>query len=114
MNGEHKMAEIMILYPPLKGCILEAYNLQQQLITSFGLSVGLEVQIEKCFTLILKGKTIYSAPIEDKFHINHKKIIKSVSKYRTPLEQCSEEPPEASDIDDEDHLRWMNSVCSGE
>jgi len=104
----------MILYPPLKGCILEAYNLQQQLITSFGLSVGLEVQNENSFTLILEGKTIYSAPIEEKFHINHKKIINSVSKYRKPLVQFSEEPPEASDVDDEDHLRWMNSVCSGE
>ena len=47
MTRTHEQVEITIGYPPLKGCILKAYNLQQLLGASFGAIVELEEQVDE-------------------------------------------------------------------
>jgi len=93
---------------------MEAHNLQQQLASQFGLSVLLEEGLNESFTVVLNGATIYTNLTEAEPYIDHEKIISSIGAYKEPLEKKMEETSQPNDDNDPDHLRWMNSVCSGE
>lgn len=93
---------------------MEAHNLQQQLISQFGLSVLLEERLDESFTVDLNGTTIYTNLTQAEPYIDHEKILNSVGAYKKPLGKKMEETSQPNDDNDQDHLRWMNSVCSGE
>lgn len=114
MCEKREKIKITIIYPRRPGFIMEAHKLQRQLASQFGLSVLLEERLDECFTVVLNGTTIYTNLTEDESYIDHKKIISSVCGYKNPLVKSLEETPQPDDNDDQDHLQWMNSVCSGE
>jgi len=93
---------------------MEAYNLQQELSSQFGLSILLEERIDDCFSVVLNGTTLYKKETVNDSHIDHQKIISSVGRYTRPLVKNPEVQPAPDDNNDPDHLQWMNSVCSGE
>lgn len=114
MSDNEKKIEITILYPRRQGFILKAHNLQQELAAQFDLSVRLEEHIDQSFKVLLNGQTLYTNPTEDNSHIDHQKIISSLRVYKKPAKLKPKEPAQPDYNDDPDHLRWMNSVCSGE
>ena len=114
MTRTHEQVEITIGYPPLKGCILKAYNLQQLLDTSFGAIVELEEQVDEQLNVFLNGALIYSQPIDKNLHIDTEGIIRAVCGCNIALKQRPELEAEEEADNDPEHRRWLNSVCSGE
>lgn len=114
MTEEHAQIQITVVYPPLKGCILKAYNLQQLLGASFGAAVELEERIGKQLSVSLNGAPIYSQSIAENLHIDTEAIIKAVCECNIALKETPELAAEGETDDDPEHRRWLNSVCSGE
>ena len=114
MTRTHEQVEITIGYPPLKGCILKAYNLQQLLGSSFGAIVELEEHVAEQLSVFLKGALIYSQPIDENLHIDTEGIIRAVCGCNIALKKRPEQETEGEADDDPEHRRWLNSVCSGE
>lgn len=114
MCKKQTTAEITIFYPQRPGFIMEAHQLRQKFVSRFGLSVLLEEGEDECFTVVLNGTNIYSQPVAGTAHVDHQKIFNALGKYRRPLPFKPEVSSEPDDAPGPDHLRWMNSVCSGE
>jgi hypothetical protein len=114
MYEQQTTAEITIIYPQRPGFIMEAHTLKQEIVYRFGLSVLLDEGKNDYFTVVLNGTIIHSKPIEGNVHIDYQEIINAVANHKNPLVLNPEVPSEPDDDADPDHLRWMNSVCSGE
>ena len=114
MREESALIQITVVYPPLKGCILKAYNLQQLLGASFGAAVELEERIGEQLSVSLNGAPIYSQSIDENLHIDTEGIIKTVCECNIALQETPELAAEGETDDDPEHRRWLNSVCSGE
>ena len=93
---------------------MQAHTLKQELVSRFGLSVLLEEGLDECFMVVLNGAIIYSKPMPENVRINHQKIINAVGKHKTPLVLKTEGISNPDVETDPDHLRWLNSACSGE
>lgn len=113
MYEKQTTAEITIIYPQRPGFIMKAHNLKQELVYQYGFSVLLEEGRDELFTVVLNETVIYSKPMEKNVHIDHQQIINAAANYKKPPLSKPTVQLEADDADP-DHLRWMNSVCSGE
>jgi len=80
MCKKQNKVEIIIIYPRRPGFIMKAYQLQQQLVSQFGLCVLLEERIDDCFKVAFNGTTIYEKTTEDNSNIDHKKIISLIGR----------------------------------
>ncbi len=114
MTEEHAQVKLSVAYPPLKGCILKAYNLQQLLGASFEAAVELEERIGEQLSVSLNGVPIYLQSIDENLHIDTEGIIKAVCGCNIALKKVPELLAEDETDDDPEHRRWLNSVCSGE
>lgn len=114
MCKKQTTTEITIFYPQRPGFIMEAHNLRQKFVSRFGLTVSLEEGGDDCFTVVLNGTNIYSQSMEGNVHIDHQKIFNVIGKFRKPLPLKPEISSESNNDPDPDHLRWLNSACSGE
>lgn len=113
MTEKHRQVKIAVVYPPLKGCILKAYNLQQLLGASFNAAVELEERNGEQLSVSLNGAPIYSQPIDENLQLDTEGIIKAVCECNIALKKELEEAEDEAD-DDPEHRQWLNSVCSGE
>ncbi|MGI9536100.1 MAG: hypothetical protein ACR2PB_03455 [Desulfocapsaceae bacterium] len=114
MKKKHAQVEIAVIYPPLKGCILKAYKLQQLLGASFGAVVELEERIGEQLSVSLNGAPIYAQSIDENLRIDTEKIIKAVCECNVALQETAELEAEDEFDNDPEHRRWLNSVCSGD
>ena len=90
MTGKHRKGEITVAYPPLKGCILKAYNLQQLLTASFGGAVELEERTGDQISVSVNGKPIFSQLIDENLHIDTERIIKAICSCNIALQKMPE------------------------
>jgi len=74
----------------------------------------MEEGIDQRFTVVLNEARIYSKPMAEDVYTDHQKIINAVGKHKKPLVLKTEVVSDPNDDTDPDHLRWMNSACSGE
>lgn len=114
MMEKQEQVKIVVAYPPLKGFILKAYNLQHLLATSFSAAVELEERIGEQLSMSLNGAAIYSHPVDKNLQIDTEGIIKAICACNIALKKAPKIEVEDEPDDDPEHRQWLNSVCSGE
>lgn len=114
MVEELKQINIVVAYPPLKGSILKAYNLQKLLVASFDTAVEMEEGSGKQLSVFLNGSEIYTRRIDENLSIDTEGIIEAICKCGILPKRAVKFEPEDEPENDPDHQQWLNSFCSGE